>query len=200
MIAAIALTLAVRGAAAQPLPRIEAAIELGVQSFQSSDYGEVLSAFDHAPLRWGFQANAHVLRVLTPRLRVGGRAGYLHTSSSSQGSSPGAAAEPLVVNLGDLGATLRVVVTNPRATGLSVDLGLDVGMLVGSIDYRNVGQLVVAPRIAPSLFVGYARRPRGLLLGARVGYVAAPWDGAGGSGWDPVFSGFSIGVEAGVDL
>jgi len=70
-IAAIVLTLAVPGAGAQPLPRIEAAVELGVQSFQSSDYGEVLSAFDHAPLRWGFQANAHVLRVLTPRLRVG---------------------------------------------------------------------------------------------------------------------------------
>ena len=182
-------------ALAQTAPWAEATIELGAQATFASDYSNTLAIFDHRPLGVAIQGAGRFLRAPTSWVRVGARAGYLHASSSATADAPGGSTGAISVDLADLGAVVRFVPS--RATSFRFDCELSAGLFLGSVGYRGVGQLAVGPRLGASIFLGYAARPKGLIVGARLGLVYAPWDGAGGSAWDPAFSGITLGLEAG---
>jgi len=168
-----------------------------------SDYAETLRVFDRVPPSVGFQVAARGARLVRPWLAIGGRLGWAMASAevdaqSAMGTDNPAA--PMQFHLFDAGALVRVLYAGGQRErgGLRLHTDLEAGAVLGNVSTGGVTQRWVRPRVDLSLFVGWQGRSPDLYVGARFGYQYVPWDGAGGSAFDPAFSGFHVGVEGGI--
>lgn len=190
-------------AEAQPrAPWGDASISVGGVALLPSDYDETLRIFDHAPLSGAVSSALRVTRSLLPWASIGGRLGWLWTSSAVRGDPSDPSASPLSsmsFNVVDLSAVLRLVATPSRVAtgGARVHVDVEAGASLGMISMSSVTQRWVRPRVAAGLFAGYQDARVPLYFGARVGVEYVPWNGAGGSDTDPVFSGPTAGIELG---
>jgi len=199
MLLVAAAMLSGRTATATPTPG-ELSLSTSVMVWLPSDYEETLRAFDRTPLGPGFLLDFRVLRPLSPQSRLGGRVGWVTTESTRADTTAGFnTASSLRYHLFDAGAVYRYVwLRAPQGQGMRVHWDVEAGLVVGSATMLGVAQRWVSPRLATAVFLGRQWTPQSLYFGVRVGMQYVPWDGAGGSAFDPAFAAFHVGLEGGI--
>ncbi len=183
--------------------RMELAIVAGAVRFEDSAYSRALRVFDHDKLVAGMVVGARVTRLVRPWFHLGARLGLTHTESqpATLEGDVTLPSDPITFQLVDASAVMRLVyLDSPRHGGVRLDAGLDAGFVAGWTSMRGSAQRILAPRAELSAFFGYETRWPGGHFGLRGGYVVLPWNGAGGSWRDPVFSGALLTVEGGAVL
>jgi len=180
-----------------PRRRLDVSLGAGGLVFVASDYDETLRIFNQLPLAGGLALSLQGARYVTPTLAVGGRGGWFWTESGGH-VTLGRPVGTLDFNLFDLCAVARFTPTRApdERWEWRVHFDAEAGVVLGVVTLASVTQWLVRPRVGASMFVG-GQAPNGAFWGLRGGAQWVSWDGAGGSGLDPVFSGFHFGLEGG---
>ncbi len=197
-----ALAVSLQGRSAQATPSsTELSLAASAAFWLPSDYHETLRAFDRDPASVGGMLDLRLLRALGPSSRLGGRIGWATTGAApAAGNASGFDANAgLRFHLFDAAFVYRYVwLSSPRGSGLRVHLDGEVGLVLGSVSMRGVTDRWVAPRLGAAVFLGRQWTEKSCYFGMRAGVQYAPWDGAGGSGFDPVFGAVHLGLEGGI--
>lgn len=197
----MALATAPNCAVAQPVLRREVTFSAGGLALVPSAYGDAVEAFGRPRPTWGVQLDTQVFVVRGPSWSLGPRFGWSgwwldwRDIERCQPSFP-LHDGTMSIQLFDLGGVARYIAYDTRRPrGTRIHFDFEGSFVLGAITVARVTQMVVAPRVGVSAFVGW-RIDHGL-IGFRLGGQYVPWDGGGGSPWDPAFGGVFLGLAGG---
>ncbi len=172
--------------------RVRISGEVGFAVFLPSRYGEALGLFGHGHLAVGTSLAVRATTRLAEVVVLGGRAGLLHTGSLR------AAPAAVHYNLVDASVVFGLGTRwRPRRDSVLVEAVLEAGGVLGDASLNDVGQRITSLRLGGSALVGWNFNHWDLYLGVRSSGSYTPWNGAGGSFWDPAFANVTAALELG---
>lgn len=177
----------------RPSERARLSAEVGFAVFLPSDYQRSLRLFSYGQLA--------VAPALAGRLTLrahgiivyGARVGWLHTATT-EATALGAIGYHLVDVSAVFGLGTR---QQSSAQSLFGELVAEAGGLLGDASLGKVAQRVMSMRVGGSAMFGWFIEDPRIFIGIRTAASYIPWNGGGGSFWDPALANFTASLEFG---
>lgn len=176
-----------------PIERLRVSGEVGFVVFFSSHYSRSLRLFSYGQLAVGTALAARATMRSHGVLIYGGRLGWLHTGTTDA-TTLGAIHYNIVDVSGVFGLATR---QRARVDSLRAELVAEAGGILGDASLNEVSQLVASLRLGGSAMLGWFMSSVSAYVGLRIAGSYIPWNGAGGSFWDPTFANITSSIELG---